>query len=192
MKPTLTVRQTLNNVAGLRKAVAALTEQDVYVGIPADHTNREGAQGISNAELGYIHEFGAPANNLPARAALLPGIRAIQDDAAALLKDAAASALAGKPGAVETALNKIGLLGQNSVRARFVDNDWAPLSDRTLDYRPLKKDDTGAVMTDKKGNAQRKKSRRERGNINPLLDSGQLRKAYTYVLRQRQGNMVIK
>ena len=162
----MTVRQVLDKTASIRKAVQALTEQDVYIGIPEDKTDRTSG-GISNAQLGHIHEFGAPANNLPARPALLPGIKDIQEDAAALLKDAAASALAGNEGAVERALNKIGLLGQNSVRSKFVDNEWPAL------LNPSQK-------------------RQKRGALNPLLDTGQLRKAYTYAVRKRGASLVLK
>lgn len=181
MKAKIGVRQVMDRTGSLSKAVRKLTEQDVLVGIPADKTSREANEsgepdGVTNAFLGYIHEHGAPANNLPARPALIPGIKAVQADAAELLKGAAKSALEGNEGAVDAALNKIGLLAQNSVRARFVDNDWPPLSEATLNKRPH----PGA------------KTRLERGAINPLIDSGQLRKAYTYVIRKRGGNLVVK
>jgi hypothetical protein len=167
MKGKMTVRQTLDKTDAIRKAVQALTEQDVYIGIPEDKTSRNSGDGISNAMLGYIHEFGAPANNLPARSALLPGIKDIQEDAAALLKGAAASALDGNVAAVEQTFNKIGLLGQNSVRAKFVDNEWPAL------LNPSQK-------------------RQKRGALNPLLDTGQLRKAYTYTVRKRGASLVLK
>lgn len=107
-------------------------------------------------------------------------------EAVELLKDAAQRALEGNAGAVDATLNKIGILGQNAVRGRFVDNEWPPLADSTLDAQALQKDEGGNVMKDKKGNAKRKKSRRERERVNPLVDTGQLRKSYTYVIRPRQ------
>lgn len=134
-----------------------------------------------------IHEFGAPGAGIPARPHLLPGIEEIIPEAVEELKGAAKSALDGKEQAVDAALTKIGLLGQNAVRAKFQDNDWPPLKEATLDARPLKKDDQGNVLKDKKGNALRGKSRREKGRINPLLDTGQLMKSHTFVIRKRQG-----
>lgn len=189
MKPSLSVKQVFNNAAEIRKALKALTEQDVYIGIPAEKAGREAA-GMNNASLGYIHEFGAPAAGIPARPHLIPGIEDIVPEAVVLLKSAAQKALAGNAGAVETSLNKIGILGQNAVRARFVDNDWPPLQDATLDYQALKKDEDGTVQTDKKGNPKRKKSRRERERTNPLIDTGQLRKAYTYIIRKRGAGII--
>lgn len=193
MKPEFNVTKIRENLSGLRKAMKALTEQDVFVGIPEDKAAREAAgdTGISNAYLGYIHEHGVPEKNIPARPALIPGIEDIQDEAVAILKEAARKALEGKEGAVQAALNKIGTLGQNAVRARFVDNDWEPLADKTLDYQARKKDDSGNVLTDKKGNPKRKKSRRDRDRTNPLIDTGQLRKAYTYVIRKKGNSALV-
>lgn len=189
MKPSVSVKQTLDMAAEVRKAMAALTKNDVYIGIPAEQAGRDAA-GVNNASLGYIHEHGSPAAGIPARPHLIPGIEDIVPEAVLLLKDAAQKALGGNAGGVDATLQKIGILGQNAVRNRFVNNDWAPLADSTLDYKPLQKDDGGNVMTDKNGEAKRKKSRRERGRVNPLINTSQLRKAYTYVVRPRGGKLI--
>ena len=86
---------------------------------------------------------------------------------------------------MESGLTRIGLLGQKAVKARFVNNDWPPLSDRTLDYGAPLKDESGNALADKKGKVRRKKSRRKKGRVNPLIDTAQLRKAYAYVIRKR-------
>lgn len=184
MKPVLSVKQLSDMTGSIRRAVSALTEKDVYIGVPAENAGQRSG-GINNAELSWLHEFGAPAAGIPARPHLLPGVEDIRGEAVEILKDAAKKALDGKESAVESALNRIGLLGQNAVRARFQNNDWPPLKDATLDAAPLKKDDEGNVLKDKKGNARRGKSRREKGRINPLLDTGQLMKSHTYVIRKR-------
>lgn len=189
MKTAVTVRQVADNADALRRAIAALTEQDVYIGVPEDKNARKGG-GPTNAEIAYWQENGIPSRNVPARPALLPGIRDIQGEAAELLKDAAKKALEGNEGAVNTALNKIGQLGQNAVRARFVNNNWKPLADSTLDYHPLVKSESGETLRDKKGNPLRQKSRREKGRVNPRMDTGQNRKAYTYVIRRRGAAMI--
>jgi len=187
MRPSISVIEVRDNSSQLARAMRALTGQDVFIGIPEDKTAREeaGDTGISNAYIGYIHEHGVPEKNIPAREHLIPGVQDIQDEAVKLLEHAAKQALEGKPEAVGTALNKIGLLGQEAVQARFVNNEWEPLADSTLDYQALRKNDQGAVLTDKKGNPLRKESRRERERTNPLIDTSQLRKAYTYVVRKR-------
>lgn len=190
MKPEIKVTQTFDNIAAIRRAVQALTEQDVFIGIPEDETAREAAgdAGISNAYLGYIHEHGVPENNLPARASLIPGIEDIRTEAAGILEETAKKALDGNEGAVEPALNKIGVLGQNAVRARFVNNDWPELADKTLDSRKKISETVNA-----KGETVKKygKSRRERGAVNPLIDTNQLRKAYTYVIRKKGDSALV-
>ena len=202
MKTAVTVRQVTSNAAALRRAVAALTEQDVYIGVPADDSERGDLKrknhgsngrengGPTNAEIAYWQETGIPSRNVPARPALLPAIKDIQGEVVELLKDAAKKALEGNEGAVNTALNKIGLLGEKAVRARFVNNDWPPLADSTLDYHPIVKSESGEAVRDKKGNPLRQKSRREKGRVNPRIDTGQNRKAYTYVMRKRGAAMI--
>lgn len=191
MKPKITLKETFNNVSSLSKAMRELTDQDVYIGIPEDENARKeaGHKGISNAYLGYIHEFGVPEKNIPARPHLIPGITDIRKEAGDILEATAKAILDGQAN-VSQGLNKIGLLGQNAVRARFVKNDWPPLKDGTLDRKALLKDDDGNVLKDKKGNKKRKKSRRERERLNPLIDTSQLRRAHTYVIRKR-GNQGI-
>ncbi|WP_298032540.1 hypothetical protein [uncultured Desulfovibrio sp.] len=184
MKPVWSIKQVFSNAEAIRRAVSALTEKDVYIGVPAENAGQRSG-GINNAELSWLHEFGAPAAGIPARPHLLPGVEDIRNEAVKILKDAAQKALDGKENAVEPALERIGLLGQNAVRARFQNNDWPPLKDATLDAAPLKKDDEGNVIRDKKGNARRGKSRREKGRVNPLLDTGQLMKSHTHVVRKR-------
>ena len=115
----------------------------------------------------------------------MPGVNNARADIADALKEAASRALHGDASAVRAGLEKAGLLGQNAVRATFTDNDWPPLADGTLDAKPLRKSDMGDVLTDGKGRPLREKSRRESGKINPLMDTRQLQKAHTYVIRDK-------
>lgn len=173
------VRTVLDKTADLRLAMDALASQEVLVGIPADKSARDDGQ-LTNAEIGYIHETGSPLHNLPARPFLGPGIKKSQDQIAGQLGDGAKQALDGNPGGVAKALNRAGGIAQNSVRAHFVDNDWTPLSEATLNKRPpAVRDESGRII-------KRGKSRRERGALNPLIDTSQLRKALAYVLRKRK------
>ena len=174
MKPAFNVREVYSNVSQLGAAMRELTSQDVYIGVPEEKAerNEEDGNGITSAYLSYIHEHGVPEQNIPEAPHLMPGIADIKPEAIKILESCAKAALEGKKGAVTRGLNRIGLLGQNAVRARFVNNNWAPLAARTL--------------ARKIGN----KTRLERGRVNRLLLTGQLQKAHTYVIRRR-GAMVI-
>ena len=188
MKPSLSVRQTVLDLSGINRAMRELTRSHVLVGVPADETNRDAGDGINNATLSYIHEYGTEDGRIPPRPHLVPGIRKAQEVISDALKMAAARALEGDTPAVRAGLEKAGLAGQNAVRSMFADNDWPPLAKSTLNAKPLKKDETGAVMLDDKGRPLREKSRAEKGRTNPLMDTGQLRNAHTYVIRDRSAS----
>ena len=97
MRATVSIKQVTDNAAAIRRAVAALTEQDVYIGVPGDNNARQDG-GPTNAEIAYWQETGVPSRNVPARPALLPGIEDIRGEAAGLLEKAAKKALAGQEG----------------------------------------------------------------------------------------------
>lgn len=167
-----------DKVSNVSKAMRALTMQSVLVGIPGGGGRTGEDADLTNAQIGYIHEKGSPKNNIPARPFLMPGIRAAQPQVVDQLRAAGEAALEGNVAGVNAALEKAGLIAQNSVRAQFVDNDWPALDDKTLDRRPVtQRDEDGKPV--KHG-----KSRRERGAVNPLQDTLQLRKSVTYVVKK--------
>lgn len=171
----------------LEAALKALTEREVLVGIPAEKAQRQAAPendedaALTNAQLGYIHEHGSPARNIPARPFLDPGIKAARGPIVDQLRAGGKAALDGNISGVDAALNKAGIIGQNSVRNHFVDNDWPALADSTLAKKIGEvKNADGKVI--KKG-----KTRAQTGAINPLILSGQLRKSITYIVRKKKG-----
>ena len=142
----------------LLRRLAAVAQRDVLVGVPAGEARDDGP---SNAEIGYQNEFGSPANNIPARPHLLPGVAAVQDKAAAKLTQAADAAASGRVSDAERHLHAAGLLAQNSVRRTLTTTAYRPLSERTLAERRA----------------------RGRTGTKPLIDTGQYRRAITYVVR---------
>ena len=64
------LRVTTDNMARVMKSVNELVRQDVLVGIPAGPERTEG-EPITNAELGYLFEYGSPATNMPARVTII-------------------------------------------------------------------------------------------------------------------------
>jgi hypothetical protein len=97
--PDTGVTKTVDNTRALFEKIEALTKKQVLVGVPQMKTFRrqEGdfkPDFISNAALAYIHEFGSPAHNIPARPFLFPGIRKASKHIIALLKAGAKAAIA--------------------------------------------------------------------------------------------------
>ena len=142
----------------LLRRLAAVAQRDVLVGVPAGEARDDGP---SNAEIGYQNEFGSPANNIPTRPHLLPGVAAVQDKVAARLTQAADAAASGRVSDAERHLHAAGLLAQNSVRRTLTTTAYRPLSERTLAERRA----------------------RGRTGTKPLIDTGQYRRSITYVVR---------
>lgn len=157
------VKITVDKMASIIKAINELGAKDVLVGIPEGNTDRKSSDPATNALIGYVQEFGSPANNIPARPFLIPGVQDIQKPAADRLKVAAQRALSGDLSQAEKQLHAAGLMGQNSARAKINSNIQPKLSERTL------------------------AARRARGvkRENTLIDTGQLRNAITYVIRKK-------
>ena len=140
------------------RRMAAVAQRDVLVGIPAGEQRDDGP---TNAEIGYQNEFGSPANNIPARPHLIPGVAAVQDKAVARLTQAASAAATGGMSDAERHLHAAGLIAQSSVRRTLTTAAYRPLSERTLAERRA----------------------RGRTGTKPLIDTGQYRNSITYVVR---------
>lgn len=179
----------IDKVGEIVKGINALVKRDVLVGIPDTTTERredEDQGPMTNAALGYIHEFGSPDANIPARPFLIPGIREAQDQVTARLKKAADAALEGEPGKVTAQLNAAGIVASAEVKTRINSGDFEPLSDATLAARARRK--VGGGVGVRKG-AKLELASRAAGNApstefaKPLIDTGQLRNSVTYVVR---------
>lgn len=116
----------------LLRRMAAVALRDVLVGIPAGEQRDDGP---TNAEIGYQNEFGSPANNIPARPHLIPGVAAVQDKAVARLTQAASAAATGRMSDAERHLHAAGLIAQSSVRRTLTTAAYRPL-ERTLAELP--------------------------------------------------------
>ena len=156
----MTVTISGNGLEDILDAIDTLMTKEVLVGIP--HGEARPDSEMTNAQIGYIQETGSPAMNLPPRPFLAPGVELIQDKVALHLTKAIDAALARKPAVVLTNLNRAGMVAQNSVRLYFVGGNFAPLSEATIRQR-LAKGRTGT---------------------NPLIDTQQLRKSVTYVIKK--------
>lgn len=177
-------------LGAVRGALQKLTQKDVLVGIPAEKATREKSKDINNAELLYIHthgvrtpamrqemqqnmdkgmtyskahqlyikEHGSPAMAIPPRPVLEPSIQANKDPIGKSLKAAGKAALQGDTLGLDANLNRAGMRAQNAARAWFKDprNNWPPNSPRTI---------------------------KQKGSDKPLIDTGEMRKAITYVVR---------
>lgn len=162
---TVTVKVVMDKTKKIAEGLRVASSHRVMAGVPASKGLRRGDEEvgpINNAALMYIHEHGAPEANIPARPVIRPAIKSIQKQVVRMLRGVALDALGGRPGAVMQGLNAIGILAQNAMRRVITTGPFVPLSERTLAARRA----------------------RGRTGTKPLIDTGQLRRALTYVVRK--------
>jgi hypothetical protein len=172
------------------ESLRALSKIDVLVGIPEENGSREGGK-ITNAELAFIQTEGSPLNKIPPRPFLIPAIEDTENSEmiSAELKQAVEHALDGNINAMGRALVRAGMQGQNAVRDWFTSskNNWAPNSPYTVLQKIKKKKDStskaivryvdeGGSLSDITGLD---------GMTQPMIDTNQLRKSVTYVIREK-------
>ena len=157
--------ETKSNTAQFRKALELLLKREVLVGIPAANAARDPEPGettaATNALIGYVMEYGSPAQNIPARPFLHPGVINARDGIELHMKKAGQLALRGKQDEIGQELEKVGLIAAASVQKKITDGPFQPLKPATLAAR----------------------RRRGRTGERPLIDTGQLRRAITYIVR---------
>ncbi len=144
------------------RALKALVAQDVLVGVP-EKTNRRKEPKVNNAMLAYIHDNGSPLRGIPAREFLRPGIKTVQLEIAARFGQAGRKALEGNHQEVTKGLMDAGLIAQKAVRRKITVGPFKPLKASTL----------------------RARRRRGRKGTSPLIDTGQLRQAINFVIRNK-------
>lgn len=186
------VQVTKNRTSEMEKAIKDLANLDVLVGVPEDTSDRGPGAGITNAELAYIHTHGirapsmraemnqemargasyskahqmyiqahgSPLWHAPPRPIIEPAIEDPKNQAFIIedLKAAARAALDGNKNQTEAELNKAGLDAQNAVRDWFTNekNNWPVNAPATIE---------------------------QKGSDRPLIDTGELRKSISYVIR---------
>lgn len=176
-----------DDVAKVVADINELVAHRVLVGIPESSSARSAEGPINNATIGYLMETGMPAQNVPARPSLVPGVRAIQGQAIAKLRAAADNALGGRPYMEQ--LNQAGIIGMNSVRNLINSNIPPPLAPSTIRGRKYAR-----------GTASRRPGETRylnlvRGGMAPgpaqaaagiiaLVNTGQFRNSVTYVVRR--------
>lgn len=193
VKGTVRVTSGVDHMDDLRKQIAALAKKEVLVGITEENSTRETSSEINNAELLYIQshgvrqtemrqemqknidggmkysaahslyvqEHGSPLWHVPPRPVLEPAIEDKKEFIGRRLGAAAKAALDGDAAGTEEELNQAGILGVAAADRWFdnPENGWPENTDST---------------------------KKAKGSDKPLVDTNQMRKAITYVLRDKE------
>lgn len=183
------VTKISDNMGGIQKAVAALLKSHVVVGIPDSTAERKPEDGekstASNAQIGYAMEYGEPDKNVPARSFLIPGC----DDAKLVVTDrllkAGLAALTGDVSAVEKGLTAVGIVAASAVKAKITDGPFAPLSERTIQARAARGRRGAKQFLKLRAQGTPEDVLNEVGLVKPLIDTGQLRRSITSIVRTK-------
>jgi hypothetical protein len=176
----------LDTVNARVKAIQQITKTQVFIGIPESKTSRK-SNDVTNAQLGYIHEFGSPARNIPARPWLIPGVRKAARDYMPHLRGAAEAALDGKPTIAIRELNEAGLIASQSAKRTMATGNFVPLSPATVRQRQYARGTQSMRTSEKQYLALVKQgvspaTAQLATGIRPLINTRQLFNSVTYVL----------
>lgn len=172
--PRSGVTMTLDRLGIIAANIRSLGERQVLVGIPEEKTDRPDDAGITNAAIGFIQEHGAPEANIPARPFLVPGVRDARGEVGDRLKATANGALDGNTGIVERGLAGAGQIAATAVQRRIRAGIPPPLAPSTIAARRRRS----------AGSSYRRKAV-SASDTTPLIDTGQLVKAVTFVIRKK-------
>ena len=139
------------------KRAEQLNRMQLVVGIPSDANSRDESTGITNAELGAIHEFGVPEKNIPERSPMRSTASEESQNLGRLAKIQISEFLKGETSAHD-AFATVGAYLQGKIVEKITDGDFEPNTEATV---------------------RRKKSSK------PLIDTGQLRGVITYEVREK-------
>lgn len=166
------ITTTKDRLPQILAAIKEMTKTEVLIGIPdanaprsddEDNAKKAAKEPLNNAEIGYVHEFGVPEKNIPARPFLVPGVSGVKDRLGTILGNGVRKTLMGNPEAAQVALTKAGLVAETAVKSKIDEGPFVPLAPATL--------------------AQRK--RRGRMGEKPLIDTAQMQRAVTHVVRPK-------
>lgn len=132
-------------------------EFEVAIGFPEDTAERDKGE-INNPTLAAILEHGSPANNLPARPFVEPGLETGRDRLAKIMELGLQRTLDGDSDGIAWALETAGVEGVSLVQRKMVTGPFAPNAPSTI---------------------------KRKGSSKPLIDTGQLRQSVSYVVRAK-------
>jgi hypothetical protein len=156
MRPTVNLSSGGPGQRTVAAQLAAIGKVDVLVGIPQANASRPSEQ-VNNAELMYIHTNGSPIKHIPARPVIEPAIEANRPAIVRELEQALEAVFEQDPLQARAHLEAAGIVGRNAAIRWFTDprNGWPPNAPSTI---------------------------ARKGSDRPLIDTGQLRRAITYVV----------
>ena len=193
------ILKVVDRLPAMLAAVERLTSADVLVGVPAPKAPRR-AGIVTNAMLAAIHENGSPAQNIPARPFIRPGIMKIRARAVAMMRQGAKDAVLGKPVDPRVILERVGMLARNAVVEAITDPEppFVPIGQATIRARLRRTAAGRRILRSAKQRSEAYNATHTRSSLpvssalttltagmefKPLIDTGQLRASIGYIVR---------
>lgn len=148
-------RQYGGGVSGLLQRMIDAGKPKVYIGVPSSKNPTHKDSGLNMATLLAIHSLGAPSRGIPQRDAIRPPLMQNSRKYTELMAQGFANAFVNATDPREV-YEKIGLVASNDVKQYFVEGNFTPLSQKTIDRK---------------------------GSSKPLIDTGELRNSITWEVR---------
>ena len=167
----MSIKKKKDITKSIMASITGMTRKNVFVGVPKEDAPRKPKEGekvhVNNATLAFIHTNGSPADNIPARPFLVPGIEKGQEKNIKIMKKGMLRALTNRR-AVDETLNAVGLNSQSAVKSYMRDSsNFAPLREKTIEARLSRK--------------------HPHKGTKPLIDTAQLMNSISYVIRRNNG-----
>ena len=168
IKSAVTVKRTVGKP--LNDSLKKLKRSFILVGIPRGGEGDSRKDGsISNSDLGWIHEKGAPAAGIPPRPFLEPGVESVKEKVAERMGQAIDAALKGKEQVMDACLEAAAMESESAVKKYMMAGNVAPLQPSTIKHRNASR----GTKAKRKGEASGTAS------VTPLINTGALRDAIT-------------
>jgi len=161
IKGTATSTSSGMGMAGLAANIKKLANKEVYVGIPAEKSSRPG-EPINNAELLYIQSKGSELQHIPARPVLEPSIDKNKVAISKNLTKALSEGMAGNFDSAMQELEKAGIVASQGAKMYITDPG----------YKGTIPDAPATIA--------------KKGSDVPLIDTGAMRNAITYVVGDKK------
>lgn len=134
-----------------------INQMQLVVGIPNNENSREESEGITNAELAMIHEFGVPEKGIPERSFMRSTASEESENLGRLSKAKITECIEGNASPHDV-FATIGAYLQGKIVEKITDGEFEPNNENTV---------------------------KRKGSSKPLIDTGQLRASITYEVREK-------
>lgn len=164
--------------AELEKKLKEVATTDILVGIPAADSTQKDGDTVYLADIATINNFGSQAANIPARPFGSTLMEVYGNEIKKFYMKEVGDSLKGKR-PMKQALNRIGFIAAGFMKQNLSAGKWKPNSPITIFGGWMSRGGKSFFVKGKK-------------SAKPLIDTGEMRRAITWVLKKIGGKKNVK